>query len=87
MNELIYAGNQTLYMILKLSVLPISVATAIGLIVGVIQTLTQLQEQTLSYGIKLLGVFICLFISSGWIGESVVRFSLEFFDIALGREN
>mgnify|MGYP000532393882 CR=1 FL=1 len=34
----------------------------VGLVVSVVQAITQLQEQTLPFGIKLLGVSVCLFL-------------------------
>lgn len=68
MNDILYAGNKVLYLVLILSAGPICVATLVGLIVGLIQTVTQLQEQTLPFGIKLLSVTLCLLLS-GWYGK------------------
>ncbi|MEB0140387.1 MULTISPECIES: EscS/YscS/HrcS family type III secretion system export apparatus protein [unclassified Undibacterium] len=83
MTDLTYAGNQVLYLVLLLSAPPILVATIVGLTVGLFQTVTQLQEQTLPFGVKLLAVCLCLFMLSGWIGESLLNFSREMFSMAL----
>ncbi|ANI31731.1 type III secretion system protein SpaQ [Yersinia entomophaga] len=83
MNELVFAGNKALYLILMLSAGPIAVATIVGLIVGLIQTVTQLQEQTLPFGIKLLSVALCLFLVSGWYGDVLLGFAQEVLTIAL----
>ncbi|MDB5988934.1 MAG: EscS/YscS/HrcS family type secretion system export apparatus protein [Herbaspirillum sp.] len=85
MDHLVYIGNKALYLVLVLSAWPIAVATAVGLLVGLFQTVTQLQEQTLPFGVKLLCVCLCLFVLSGWIGESLLNFSREAFSAALRR--
>lgn len=83
MSELVYAGNKTLYLILLLVAWPVVVATVVGLLVGLFQTVTQLQEQTLPFGFKLLAVSICLFLLSGWYGEVLLGFSREVLQLAL----
>ncbi|BAN53523.1 MULTISPECIES: EscS/YscS/HrcS family type III secretion system export apparatus protein [Pseudomonas] len=83
MNDLVFAGNQTLYLILILVAWPIIVATLVGLLIGLFQTVTQLQEQTLPFGFKLLAVSICLFLLSGWYGETLLGFSREVMRLAL----
>ncbi|WMI97556.1 EscS/YscS/HrcS family type III secretion system export apparatus protein [Pseudomonas chlororaphis subsp. aurantiaca] len=83
MNDLVYAGNKTLYLILILVAWPIIVATLVGLLIGLFQTVTQLQEQTLPFGFKLLSVSICLFLLSGWYGETLLNFSREVMHLAL----
>lgn len=85
MNDLIFAGNKALLLILTLSAGPIIVATVIGLLVGLFQTVTQLQEQTLPFGVKLLGVSICLFLLSGWYGETLLAFSRQIIRLALSK--
>jgi len=84
MNDLVFAGNKALYLILILTAWPVIVATLVGLVIGVFQTVTQLQEQTLPFGFKLLGVAICLFLLSGWYGETLLDFSREVMRMALG---
>jgi type III secretion protein S len=83
MTDLIYAGNQVLYLVALMSAPPILVATLVGLAVGLLQTVTQLQEQTLPFGIKLLCVCLCLYALSGWFGETLLNFSHEMFNLAL----
>lgn len=83
MDNLAFAGNQTLYLVLILSAGPILVATIVGLLVGLFQTVTQLQEQTLPFGIKLIAVCLCLFLLSGWYSETLINFGKELFNLAL----
>jgi type III secretion protein S len=62
---------------------PIIAATVVGLLVGLFQTVTQLQEQTLPFGFKVLAVSVCLFLLSGWYGDTLLNFSREVFRLAL----
>lgn len=84
MGDIVYAGNKTLYLVLMLVLWPVAVATVVGLLVGLFQTVTQLQEQTLPFGIKLLAVSFCLFLLSGWYGEVLLNFGREVMRLALG---
>jgi type III secretion HrpO family protein len=83
MGDIVYAGNKALYLMLMLVLLPVAVATIVGLLVGLFQTVTQLQEQTLPFGIKLLAVSLCLFLLSGWYGEVLLNFGREVMRLAL----
>lgn len=85
MNDIVFAGNKALYLILILAAGPISVATLVGLLVGLFQTVMQLQEQTLPFGIKLLCVILCLFLLSGWYGETLTGYGYEVIRMALAR--
>lgn len=84
MGDIVYVGNKTLYLVLILVLWPVAVATVVGLLVGLFQTVTQLQEQTLPFGIKLLAVSFCLFLLSGWYGEVLLNFGREVMRLALG---
>lgn len=68
MDELIYASNKAMELILKLSLFPVAVATVVGLVVGLFQTVTQIQEQTLPFGIKLIAVILCIYSRSARSG-------------------
>lgn len=85
MNDIVFAGNRALYLILVMSAGPIAVATFVGLLVGLFQTVTQLQEQTLPFGVKLLCVSICFFLMSGWYGEKLYSFGIEMLNLAFAR--
>ena len=51
--DILYLGKSTVMMIFYLSMPIIVAATAVGLIIALIQTLIQLQEQTLAFAAKL----------------------------------
>lgn len=78
-----YAGNKAMYLVLMLVLWPVAVATAVGLLIGLVQTITQLQEQTLPFGVKLMGVSLTLFLLSGWYGDVLLGFAREVMRLAL----
>lgn len=63
-------------LVLWLSLPPIIVAIAFGIGVSLFQALTQIQEQTLSFGIKLVAVTLALLFTAGWIGTELKNFTI-----------
>lgn len=59
----------------------LAAALIIGLVISIIQATTQIQEQTLTFVPKLIGICaVGLFLAS-WISESVVKYTEGIFDI------
>lgn len=85
MDEILSVGHRMLYMTLLLSAPPVIVATLVGLIVGLFQTVTQLQEQTLPYGLKLVAVVVVLLVLMGWMSHEMLGFSTTLLNEAFGR--
>ena len=50
------------------------VSLIIGLIVSIFQTVTSIQEQTLTFVPKILAVFLTLMLVAGWIGTNLTDF-------------
>ena len=48
------------------------ISLIIGLVVSIIQTITSIQEQTLTFIPKLFGIFICLMIFGNFIIDKIV---------------
>lgn len=70
---------KALYLVMMLSLPPIVVASAVGIVLSLIQAITQLQEQTLTFGVKLLAVGLTLFFMAGWLGGEILRYSDDIF--------
>ena len=66
--QLLDYAQTTLILVLKLSMIPIVVATVIGLIVSLLQALTQIQEQTLGFAVKLIAISITIMLAAHWMG-------------------
>ena len=71
---------QSLLLVLQLSLPPILVASIVGIVFSLFQAITQVQEQTLSFGVKLVAVGIALFLMNDWLCGTILRFSDEIFD-------
>lgn len=73
-------ASQALYLVLLISLPPIVIASVIGIFLSLIQAVTQLQEQTLVFGVKLIAVVLTLFVLGGWMAAELLRFGTEIFD-------
>jgi type III secretion protein S len=62
---------QALILVLILSMPPIIIATVVGVLVSLIQALTQVQEQTLGFAVKLIVVTIVLLLTASWTGAEL----------------
>ncbi len=69
-----------------LSLPALAIATAIGVIVGLLQSVTQIQDQALPYGAKIIGVGLVMIVAIPWGNSEVSRFLDHAFSyIAAGR--
>jgi flagellar biosynthetic protein FliQ len=55
------------------------VALVLGLLVSVLQAVTQIQEQTLAFVPKLLGVSAVFLLALPWILQTLIRYTTELF--------
>lgn len=85
MNDIVFAGNRALYLILVMSAGPIAVATFVGLLVGLFQTVTQLQEPDVAIWRQIIMRKYLLFLMSGWYGEKLYSFGIEMLNLAFAR--
>ena len=67
--EIYQLSYQALLLILILSAPPILISTLLGLFVAVFQAATQIQEQTLSFMVKLVAVIFTLLMLGGWLSS------------------
>lgn len=81
MNEdvVLQIGREALFLIVALAGPLLLSALAVGLLVGVLQAATQIQEQTLSFIPKLLALVIALVIMGPWLLSSWVGFTEQLF--------
>jgi flagellar biosynthetic protein FliQ len=72
---------QSLILATKLSAPILGVSLAIGLAIGLIQSATQLQEQTLSFVPKLAGVALVIVLAGHWMLGQIIGFTHGLFDM------
>lgn len=67
-------ARDAIYTIIITSAPLLLVSLIIGLIVSIFQTVTSIQEQTLTFVPKVLGVFVTLMICGSWILNNMSGF-------------
>jgi type III secretion HrpO family protein len=78
-SHVIQLAYQGLLLILILSAPPILISMVFGIIVAIFQAATQIQEQTLSFTIKLVAVTLTLMFLGSWLGGQIMGFALNIF--------
>lgn len=73
-NVLIEILASSLYLIIKVSAPMLVTSLVIGLVLSILQTVTSIQEQTLTFVPKLIGVFLSIVIFGKWIMVNVVEY-------------
>ena len=71
---------QALLLVLWLSLPAILVASVVGTLFSLLQALTQIQEQTLSFAIKLIAVGITLYMTTRWMGGEIFNYTRMLFE-------
>lgn len=77
--EIYQLSYQALLLILLLSAPPIIISTILGLTVAIFQAATQIQEQTLSFMVKLFAVIMVLMVMGGWLSAQIMQFTNNIF--------
>ena len=65
--EVLDIASQAIYTIIVVSAPILLVSLIIGLIISIFQTVTSIQEQTLTFVPKILAVFVGMMIFGSWI--------------------
>lgn len=73
-SDIITIARQTVWVIVKTSVPLLLVSMVVGLIISLFQTLTSIQEQTLTFVPKLIAILIGIIVMGTWILNEIVAF-------------
>lgn len=73
-------GSEALTVAILLAGPVLLAALAIGLIVGMFQAATQINEQTLSFVPKLAGLAVVLFLMTPWMTQVIVDFTQGLYE-------
>lgn len=73
----IQLAGQAVYLVLKTSAPMLLAGLVIGLLVSVFQATTQIQEQTLAFVPKIIGVLVAMLLFGPWILTSLVDFTFN----------
>ncbi|CAB5287600.1 HrpO family type III secretion protein [Burkholderia multivorans] len=67
--------RQALMLVLLLSLPIVLIATVTGLVVAILQAVTQVQDANIGIAVRLIAVMVALVLLSGWLGSEVLRFA------------
>lgn len=76
-SDLIYYASQSMYLVLVLSLPVVLTTTIVGLLVGLFQALTQIQDQSLPFGIKLVAVIFVFILTASWLGQELLAYATK----------
>ena len=69
--------KEGLFVILKTAAPPLLVSLVIGLCVSIFQTVTSIQEQTLTFVPKVVGMFLCLMVLGDWMFNQMITYMTD----------
>ena len=75
--EVVTIAKDALYIIIITSAPVLLISLVIGLVISIFQTVTSIQEQTMTFVPKILGIFIGLMLLGGWMLETIVTYMTD----------
>jgi flagellar biosynthetic protein FliQ len=79
--DVLAIAMQTMIVALKLSAPILVTSLVIGFAISVFQSMTQIQEFTLSFVPKVVGVGVALLLSGNWMLHTMLDFTTDLFDL------
>jgi len=79
MIDIFYLFKTSLMLVIMLSAMPLIAAIIFGVMISLVQTLFQVQDQTLPFAVKLIAVAFVLASSGSWIGSEILQLSSAVF--------
>ena len=83
-DEVVTIANDALYIIIKVSAPILIVSLIVGLIVSIFQTVTSIQEQTLTFVPKVLVLSLMLLVLGSWMITTFSEFFNSIFELISG---
>lgn len=80
-HEVINIAVQSILLATKLAAPILIVALGIGLFIGLLQSATQIQEQTLTFVPKLAGIALVILLAGHWMLGETVAFTHSLFNM------
>ena len=78
--DILDIATQTMLVALKLSAPILLTALSIGFAVSLFQAMTQIQEVTLAFVPKVVGIGVALILSGNWMLHTLIDFTVDLFE-------
>ena len=76
MNEgiILDIARDALMTVMTVAAPPLAIGLAVGILVSIFQTVTSIQEPTLAFVPKIIGVFVALLVFGSFMGSTLMNF-------------
>ncbi|MCI6919874.1 MAG: flagellar biosynthesis protein FliQ [Lachnospiraceae bacterium] len=75
--EVTAVSSEALYLVIKVAAPVLLVSLIVGLIISIFQTVTSIQEQTLTFVPKIIAVFLTLIVLGHWMLNEMTQFMIR----------
>lgn len=75
-------ARQTVWIIVKTAVPVLLVSMIVGLVISLFQTLTSIQEQTLTFVPKLIAILLTLMLLGAWMLNQITGFMVNLWNFS-----
>lgn len=75
--EVTSVASQALFLVIKVAAPVLLVSLVVGLVISIFQTVTSIQEQTLTFVPKIIAVFLTLIIIGHWMLNEMTQFMIQ----------
>ena len=69
--------REAVFLVIKCSAPLLLISLIVGLIISIFQTVTSIQEQTLTFVPKILAIFIGIMLLGSWIANSITTYMTD----------
>lgn len=76
-DEVTAVASSALFLVIKVATPVLLVSLCVGLIVSIFQTVTSIQEQTLTFVPKIISVFLALIVLGNWMLTELSEFMIS----------
>ena len=76
-DDVVQICNRGLYVICITAAPVLLISLVVGLIVSIFQTVTSIQEQTLTFVPKVLAIFVAIILLGHWMLNNMVEFMID----------
>ncbi len=73
-DDVVMISSEALFVIIKTSAPVLLISLAVGLIVSIFQTVTSIQEQTMTFVPKVLSIFLTIMLLGHWMLNNMIEF-------------
>jgi flagellar biosynthesis protein FliQ len=82
--EIIDFAQQAIILTMKISAPVMLIGLAVGVVIALIQALTQIQEMTLAFVPKIMAIYLAIFLMFPMFAQALIAFTRQIADKIIG---